>query len=1183
MTVLFLRSLSFSLLLTCLVIALPISSMAQYVFERQILAAEDDAEESALNSNEPGTVYLYSTDLELVRDDQHGRGAQFVGLRFDQVNLPAGAQIVHAWLQFTCDEIDQVPGQKVIRMQDAANPGGFAFLPFNLSSRPLSSDSVVWSNIPAWNHAGDAGPAQRSPDLASLVQNMVDRPDWQSGQAMVFMLTGEGTRVADAFDGDDRYAPRLIVEYLDGTYPVGSFPIKRKRVWRYFTGPYAPTGNWTAPSYDDTTWAFGLGVLGYGHGDEQTWLDFGPDPSQKYPTSYFRHHFDVDQPGLVDSLVLRSRHDDGLVLYLNGVEILRENLPTGSIDHQTYALQPIDGPLETTYREYRVAAQLQAGTNVLAAEVHQASGHDPDLSFDLSVQPARHPLGATILPIYSRSEWAFRDSVVNLDSSGWALPGYDDRTWKYGQGPLGYGNPQVTTALSFGGDPNLKPMTAYFRREVYVDDLDQLPDSLMLALMRDDGAVIYINGQEAWRSNMPVGEVNYQTPAASSVGGSDQTRYYPHLISSGYFQEGLNVIAVEVHQRSANSSDLLFDLQMLPTLSADGPALGCANGDLKDDHLGCFVSVKPQGQQERLLLPRSHRFQLLLQTGQTYTNGGQIPEDPHFAGFQALPGSPQHGKLWLTHEVQPGQLSVADLHYDAQDRLWVIDQSAPLNMDWQEMGAIGALAGATFTPWGTLLMAESSHLAGDLNGDGFDDQGWAWEWDLATGEPVSDGSGTKQKLWAMGRMPRHSVAITADGSRAYFGSMGTDGRLYRYDLTSPEDLTSGQLYVLQLVSGLAGAEHTQTQGEWRSLGSPGIAQLNDLMATADSLGTDLGRIGRVRIHPTDGGIYLAAADQGHIYRFFEGSNLQIEQFESYVGGQSYRISDLDGSQITDWSIGHLDFAFDDRANLWVLQGQREANIWMVRPDHTRLRPRVELFATTPVDSKPVGLSFSADYRFMFISLQDPSPVNDPQPDATMQLVRLDEAATLVIARREHLGPQPPEVDFTTDRVEIRVGDIVTFTDLSFPEPDTLIWDFGMGYSLSNPGMPSQRVQYLAEGAYDVQLIAATVEGGRDTLRKANHILVSATLGLEDELAGDAWQAYPNPVVERLTLAFELSQARTVAVELWTLEGRRLAQWAPRRLAAGQQAWSLDLSDYHGTLVLRVAADDEQVSRIIRVH
>ncbi len=256
---------------------------------------------------------------------------------------------------------------------------------------------------------------------------------------------------------------------------------------------------------------------------------------------------------------------------------------------------------------------------------------------------------------------------------------------------------------------------------------------------------------------------------------------------------------------------------------------------------------------------------------------------------------------------------------------------------------------------------------------------------------------------------------------------------------------------------------------------------------------------------------------------------------------------------------------------------------MVRPDHTRLRPRVELFATTPVDSKPVGLSFSADYRFMFISLQDPSPVNDPQPDATMQLVRLDEAATLVIARREHLGPQPPEVDFATDRVEIRVGDIVTFTDLSFPEPDTLIWDFGMGYSLSNPGMPSQRVQYLAEGAYDVQLIAATVEGGRDTLRKANHILVSATLGLEDELAGDAWQAYPNPVVERLTLAFELSQARTVAVELWTLEGRRLAQWAPRRLAAGQQSWPLDLSDYHGTLVLRVAADDEQVSRIIRVH
>jgi plastocyanin len=573
MKVQLLRFLKFSLLLSYLSIALPSWLVGQHVTTARIQSAKDDAEEAGLNTDGKGTVYLYNADLELVEDPQNERGQQYVGLRFASVALPAGAEVVKAYLQFTCDETDALPGEKVIRMENDTSPVSFEFLPFNVSNRAMLADSVVWRNLPAWNKAGDAGPAQRSPNLARLVQQMVDRPGWQAGQAMAFVLTGTGTRVADSYDGDPMAAPQLVVEYLDGTYPMGTFPISRKSVWKYATGPAAPASDWMTPTYNDSQWAFGLGVLGYGHASVHTTLDFGPDSTQKYLTSYYRHVFDVSQADVADSLIMRSLYDDGIVVYLNGVELFRDNLAPGPIGPQDSALQPVSGYLETAYRERRLPATLLAGTNVLAVEVHQSSAADPDLLFDLEVFPARHPLGATELPILPTSEWAYRDSVVNLDGSNWTLPSYDDRDWAYGAGPLGYGNGQVATGLSFGNNPNSKPLTAYFRREVWVDAVADLSDSLLLALRRDDGAVVYINGQEAWRSNMPVGLINAGTPAATVVSGADHGRYFTHPIARGYFQDGLNVIAVEVHQHSATDADLIFDLEVRNLLGSHSPGV----------------------------------------------------------------------------------------------------------------------------------------------------------------------------------------------------------------------------------------------------------------------------------------------------------------------------------------------------------------------------------------------------------------------------------------------------------------------------------------------------------------------------------------------------------------------------------------------------------------------------------
>ena len=79
---------------------------------------------------------------------------------------------------------------------------------------------------------------------------------------------------------------------------------------------------------------------------------------------------------------------------------------------------------------------------------------------------------------------------------------------------------------------------------------------------------------------------------------------------------------------------------------------------------------------------------------------------------------------------------------------------------------------------------------------------------------------------------------------------------------------------------------------------------------------------------------------------------------------------------------------------------------MVRPDHTQASPKVELFATTPSGSESTGLTFSPDFKYMFLSIQHPSTSNVAQIDASGANVSFNAPATIVIARNENLGTNP---------------------------------------------------------------------------------------------------------------------------------------------------------------------------------
>jgi uncharacterized protein YjiK len=176
----------------------------QNTTELRISASSDDAEERGdLNTK------LTSSDLEMTFEKG---AAQIIGLRFHPLNVPAGARIDHAWIQFEVDEATSVQTDLRIEAEDSPDAPPFLDVDANISLRPTTGSFVDWQ-VPAWPVTGAAGAEQRTPDLASVVDSVVNGGGWQSGNALVLLITGTGERVAESFDGDMAGAPLLHVQY----------------------------------------------------------------------------------------------------------------------------------------------------------------------------------------------------------------------------------------------------------------------------------------------------------------------------------------------------------------------------------------------------------------------------------------------------------------------------------------------------------------------------------------------------------------------------------------------------------------------------------------------------------------------------------------------------------------------------------------------------------------------------------------------------------------------------------------------------------------------------------------------------------------------------------------------------------------------------------------------------------
>ena len=178
----------------------------------QIASANDDAEEG-----QNGTMYMTSTDLELVYDTYNDLFLQTVGLHFADLNIPQGVTITNAWVQFTVDEVSSGAVNLIISGDASDDSPAFASSANNLSNRTQTANTVSWSP-PDWNTVAEAAVNQQTPDLSSVIQEIVDRPGFSASSAISLFITGTETnsRVAEAYDGQPASAAVLNIEYTVG-------------------------------------------------------------------------------------------------------------------------------------------------------------------------------------------------------------------------------------------------------------------------------------------------------------------------------------------------------------------------------------------------------------------------------------------------------------------------------------------------------------------------------------------------------------------------------------------------------------------------------------------------------------------------------------------------------------------------------------------------------------------------------------------------------------------------------------------------------------------------------------------------------------------------------------------------------------------------------------------------------
>ncbi len=155
--------------------------------------------------------------------------------------------------------------------------------------------------------------------------------------------------------------------------------------WKFLDDGSNQGTAWLSPAFVDGTWKTGKAELGYGDGDEATVVKFGPSSTNKFITTYFRKTINIPDTSIFTGYKILIKKDDGSVIYINGVEVSRKNMPAGAIGYSTLAVEDTPGDGEIAEPRTLTIKQLKKGVNVIAVEIHQSRANSSDISFDLEL------------------------------------------------------------------------------------------------------------------------------------------------------------------------------------------------------------------------------------------------------------------------------------------------------------------------------------------------------------------------------------------------------------------------------------------------------------------------------------------------------------------------------------------------------------------------------------------------------------------------------------------------------------------------------------------------------------------------------------------------------------------------------------------------------------------------------
>ena len=473
-----------------------------------------------------------------VQGDPEWQNQIITNLRFDPVGA-TGVDFQIDWIRASNGALISDVADQTIDQNTATTA-----LPFTISDdlagEPSFTVSGTSSNpalVPNANIVFGGSGASRTVSVTPAAN--------QSGTATITLRLSDGT-----FTASDTFV-LTVVDTSVALIPAGS-------TWKYLDTGANPGGTWMQNNFADSAWPSGPAMLGFGDLNGQVPATLVNATASRI-TTYFRGSFSVADPRGYGDLTLRLLRDDGAVVWLNGVEVHRSNMVAapGAITASTLALTSVSGAGENTFYTTTLdARELRTGTNVIAVEVHQFGTASSDLGFDLSL--AANPGVPTAL-ISAGATWKYRDTGI-APPSDWASHSYADTAWSSGPARLGYGDTQATT-VGYGGDPANRHLTTWFRHTFTVPDAT-LFDALRLDLQRDDGAVVYLNGAEILRDNLPSSGIAPTTLASTAIGGADETAWTTFTIPAAALVNGPNTLAIELHQSGPGSSDLGLDVRL---------------------------------------------------------------------------------------------------------------------------------------------------------------------------------------------------------------------------------------------------------------------------------------------------------------------------------------------------------------------------------------------------------------------------------------------------------------------------------------------------------------------------------------------------------------------------------------------------------------------------------------------